>query len=54
LLITDDPTSFAERVVYLMRDRERRREMGLAARRLVEARHDWRHIVPLLEQVYEE
>lgn len=54
LVIADEPTSFAERVVHLIRDRRRRRELGLAARRLVEARHDWRHIVPLLEQVYEE
>jgi len=53
LLIADEPLPFAEQVVSLMKDRERRRELGLAARSLVEARYDWQHITPLLEQVYE-
>jgi len=53
LLIADEPRSFAKKAVSLMQDRERRIELGLAARRLVEARYDWQHITSLMEQVYE-
>jgi sugar transferase (PEP-CTERM/EpsH1 system associated) len=53
LVIADDPASFAGAVVALMRDRERRSELGVSARQLAVAQHDWRHIAPLLEQVYE-
>ena len=53
LLIADEPLSFAKKVISLMRDRERRRKLGLAARRLVEARYDWQHIISLMEQAYE-
>jgi sugar transferase (PEP-CTERM/EpsH1 system associated) len=53
LFIGDEPLSFAEKTVNLMRDRERRQELGLAARRLVEDRYDWQHIASLMERVYE-
>lgn len=53
LVIADDPVSFAQAVVRLIRDRERRAELGVSARKLAVARHDWRHITPLLERVYE-
>lgn len=53
LLIADDSTSFAEAVVGLIRDPQRRRELGRAVRELALAKHDWRQITPLLEQVYE-
>jgi sugar transferase (PEP-CTERM/EpsH1 system associated) len=53
LLIADEPLFFAKKVVELAKDRERRRELGLAARLLVEARYDWQHITSLMEQVYE-
>jgi sugar transferase (PEP-CTERM/EpsH1 system associated) len=53
LMIADDPVSFAGAVVALMRDRERRLELGVSARQLAVAQHDWRHVAPLLEQVYE-
>ena len=53
LLIADEPRSFAKKAVSLMQDRERRVELGLAARRLAEARYDWQHITSLMEQVYE-
>jgi sugar transferase (PEP-CTERM/EpsH1 system associated) len=53
LVIADDPLSFAGAVVRLMKDRERRMQLGISARQMVVAYHDWRHIAPLLEQVYE-
>jgi len=53
LLIADDPASFADAVVTLLNDPERRRELGVAARALAVSAHDWRQIVPLLERVYE-
>ncbi len=53
LLIADEPLIFANKVLSLMNDRRRRRELGLAARRLAETRYDWQHITSLMEQVYE-
>jgi sugar transferase (PEP-CTERM/EpsH1 system associated) len=53
LLFADDPVSFASATVDLLRDRERRRALGQAARSLAESRHDWRSITSLLERVYE-
>ena len=53
LVMADDASAFAQSAVGLLRDRERRRELGQAARSLAESTHDWRHITPLLEQVYE-
>ena len=51
--LADTAQEFAWRVVELLGDEGRRRSMGQQARRLVEARYDWRAIVPRLEQVYE-
>jgi sugar transferase (PEP-CTERM/EpsH1 system associated) len=53
LLIADEPVAFAKLAVSLMKDGQRRRELGEAARSLAQARYDWRCIGPLLEQVYE-
>ena len=52
LVIADTAEEFAGQVIGLLRDDARRRELGQAARRLVEARYDWRFIVPKLEEVY--
>jgi sugar transferase (PEP-CTERM/EpsH1 system associated) len=53
LLIADDPAAFAHSVLGLMKDRKRRRELQITARRVAEREHDWRQITPLLEFVYE-
>jgi sugar transferase (PEP-CTERM/EpsH1 system associated) len=53
LLIADEPASFADSVVRLINDPERRTQQGLAARALAVSAHDWRQIIPLLERVYE-
>jgi glycosyltransferase involved in cell wall biosynthesis len=41
LLIADDPPSFASEVVALIRDAERRKELGAAGLRLVAERYSW-------------
>ena len=53
LVIADTADEFAGQIIGLLRDEARRRELGQAARCLVEARYDWRFIVPKMEQVYE-
>lgn len=53
LVIADTAEEFAGQIIGLLGDEARRRELGQAARRLVEARYDWRFIVPKMEQVYE-
>ena len=40
-IAADDPASFADAVVSLLRDPDRRRSLGLAGRRLVETRYAW-------------
>ncbi len=52
LLLADTPADFAAAVVRLMRDPQRRAELGRAGRAFVEERYDWRVIVPLVEAVY--
>ncbi|MFQ6059008.1 MAG: glycosyltransferase [Anaerolineae bacterium] len=51
-VLADTAPAFARQVVALLDDEERRRALGERARRLVEARYDWRAIVPKLEAVY--
>jgi glycosyltransferase involved in cell wall biosynthesis len=52
LIIADEPTDFAAAVLALLRDPERRKGMGRAARHFAGSKYDWRIIVPLLERVY--
>jgi glycosyltransferase involved in cell wall biosynthesis len=42
ILLADDPGEFAGQVVSLLRDRQRRRTLGAASRRLVEERYSWK------------
>jgi len=51
-VITDTPDTFARAVIALLRDPERRRTLGRAARALAESKYDWRRIVPMFDQVY--
>jgi polysaccharide biosynthesis protein PslH len=51
-LIADTPAEFARAVITLLRDPERRRALGRAARTLAEEKYDWRAIVPAFDQVY--
>ena len=52
LLLADDPHGFAQRILELLDDADRRRRLGLAARAFVEERYGWERIGPLLEAAY--
>jgi len=52
LLLADTPQAFAQAILALWDDAGRRRELGHRARALVEARYDWRGLLPQLETVY--
>ena len=53
-LLADDPQTFAQQVMRLLRDPEL--AQGLAARgiKLVREHYDWQHIVPHLEEAYQQ
>jgi len=53
-LSADDPAAFADAVVALLRDPVRRRAIGAAGRRLVEARYSWSRVVDEFENQCEE
>ncbi|HKQ66296.1 MAG TPA: glycosyltransferase family 4 protein [Methylomirabilota bacterium] len=53
-LAADEPAAFADAVVALLRDPVRRRAIGAAGRRLVEARYSWPRVVDEFENQCEE
>jgi glycosyltransferase involved in cell wall biosynthesis len=52
-IIADDALSFAQAVIGLLNDAERRAQIGAAARQLAQTRYDWSAILPCLLKVYE-
>jgi sugar transferase (PEP-CTERM/EpsH1 system associated) len=54
LLVADDPTTFAQRVLRLLDDVALRQEIAINGRNYVEERHDWRAIAHNLENIYAE
>lgn len=48
----NDPAAFAEAVVALLRDPDRRAALAVAARAFVKAHYDWRVIIPRVETLY--
>jgi len=52
VVIADDPDRFAIEVVKTIEDVERRRVLGECGRRFVEAKYDWKAIVPQMEEMY--
>ena len=52
VIVADDPDRFAAEVVKTIEDADRRRRLGVAGRRYVEAKYDWNTIVPKMEEVY--
>jgi glycosyltransferase involved in cell wall biosynthesis len=53
LVIADAPTQVAAAVLALLRDPQRRKRLGQAARRFAASKYDWRIILPRLERAYE-
>ena len=51
IAIADTPEEFAATVVSLLRDPEKCRQMGLAARHLVESRYSWRSVAAEFDAV---
>src|SRR5207249_11109223 len=49
LAIADEPRCFARQVIRLLRDVDRRRSLGSAARALVVDRYDWSVVAGALE-----
>jgi glycosyltransferase involved in cell wall biosynthesis len=52
LLVADEPPDFANRVIELLRDQERRRQIGQNGSAFVRRRFSWESIIVQLERVY--
>jgi glycosyltransferase involved in cell wall biosynthesis len=52
IVLRDEPDAFADAVVALLTDGDRRRLLGRAARGFVKERFDWRVIAPGLARAY--
>ena len=52
ILISDEPVDFAESVVALLANTEKRKRLGSNARRLVEKRYNWDGLAGRLEELY--
>lgn len=51
IILADDPADFAGQVVQLLRDAQRRAQLGRAARRLVEENYGWPSVAARFEQI---
>jgi polysaccharide biosynthesis protein PslH len=49
VMLADEPSTFARAIVHLLRDTERRAQIGAAARALVLERYDWSAVAGALE-----
>jgi len=54
ILIADDEHDFAAKVMVLLQDPLRAREIGRQARRLIEQRYDWRIVNKIMNDIYEQ
>jgi glycosyltransferase involved in cell wall biosynthesis len=53
-LVADDPAAFAEAVVTLLSDKERRVSLGEQARQVIEKRFSWQRLCDELDKIYHE
>ena len=51
IILADDPGDFAQQVVQLLRDPQRRAQLGHAARQLVEENYGWPSVAAYFEQI---
>jgi glycosyltransferase involved in cell wall biosynthesis len=52
LEVADDPGAFVDKVAGLLRNEEKRRKMGAAARQFVMDRHSWEEAARKIDQIY--
>jgi glycosyltransferase involved in cell wall biosynthesis len=53
LIVADDPAEFAEAVVALLSDKNRRASLGEQARQVIERRFSWRRLCDDLDKIYQ-
>jgi len=51
IILADDPADFAQHVVQLLRDPQRRAQLGQAARKLVEENYSWSSVAATFDQI---
>lgn len=54
IMIADKPEEFAKQVVELLKDKNKRLELGMNARRLVENKHNWSSLGKAIDKIYKE
>lgn len=52
VIVVDKPEDFSEQVVNLLTNKQRREELGLVGRKLVEEKYDWTKIAKKLDLIY--
>lgn len=53
LLIAANPQQFADQILCLLQDEQRRRQLGVAGRVYVERHHSWSSIGDKWEEIYQ-
>jgi glycosyltransferase involved in cell wall biosynthesis len=51
IILADDPADFARQVVQLLRDPQRRAQLGQAARQLVDQHYGWPSVAAHFDQI---
>jgi len=54
IIIADAPAEFAEKTIYLLRNPQEARKIGLRARKVITEKYDWKIINKKIEQIYKE
>lgn len=54
IMIADKPEEFAKHIIELLKDKNKRFEIGTNARRLVENNHDWSFLGKAMDKIYKE
>ncbi len=54
ILLADDPVQFAGKIIFLLKDEETARRIGLNARVLIESKYSWDIISETIFQIYQE